>query len=719
MDIKTMFGNAIWITGESATKSDFYIVREKFVVESVKKATLRILGLGFFHCYLNGKRVDDAEFQPLNSEYEPRENNPVDEKLSGFHTYVCEYDVTNLLVTGENIVAIHFGGGWYCKEFSAPKTIFRLFGETKSGEFDFGSSLYAKIKKSFVSNYVLESNESHDYRIMNESVLELDFNDFNWRNVVQATPLDTDYLFSDCPKDIIQKRISPIKVSEKEEYTVYDCGMNIAGYPLLMIATEMGTRVRVEFSEQLIGTGDIDERFRHEQCFEVISDGKVREVKPLFTWFGFRCFRVFGDVQPVCVEVVHAGVQKISDFSCDNPTLNWIHDTYVHTQLMNMHTGIPSDCPHLERLGYTGDGQLLCRAAMQIFSAKAFYKKWMQDIADGQDLNSGYIQYTAPYSVAGGGPGGWSGAIVEVPYQYYMAYGDMNVLREYYPNMLKYFGYLETHSVADLVTSGPDGLWCLGDWCTPIEVILPPPFVNTYFYIKYLYRAIEIAKIIGKENDIIVFEKRISDKKLAIERTYKAKFDHDFLGGVQAANAFALDIGMGTQKTYEKLVNRYKKIGEYDTGIFGTEILTRTLFARGDGQLAVDLLCSTGKHSFFEMKKRGATTLWEYWPDSLTFRSLNHPMFGAVVSCFYDYLLGIGCEVGGRNLKISPIIINSIGQVKGFRILPQGKVSVMYIKRNGKLFIEIELPPDENATFIYNDEVYALSEGKNKFEFDY
>jgi hypothetical protein len=50
-----------------------------------------------------------------------------------------------------------------------------------------------------------------------------------------------------------------------------------------------------------------------------------------------------------------------------------------------MHSGITSDCPHLERRGYTGDGQLTCHAVMNIFDAKAFYKKWIRDIFDGQD----------------------------------------------------------------------------------------------------------------------------------------------------------------------------------------------------------------------------------------------------------------------------------------------------------------------------------------------
>ena len=41
--------------------------------------------------------------------------------------------------------------------------------------------------------------------------------------------------------------------------------------------------------------------------------------------------------------------------------------------------------------------------------------------------------------------------------------------------------------------SDQPGLWCLGDWCTPEEIAIPQPFVNTYFYIKSLNRAIDAA----------------------------------------------------------------------------------------------------------------------------------------------------------------------------------------------------------------------------------
>ena len=37
--------------------------------------------------------------------------------------------------------------------------------------------------------------------------------------------------------------------------------------------------------------------------------------------------------------------------------------------------------------------------------ARQFYRKWMKDIEDCQDRISGNVQYTAPYTHSGGGPG--------------------------------------------------------------------------------------------------------------------------------------------------------------------------------------------------------------------------------------------------------------------------------------------------------------------------
>ena len=128
-----MFGKAAFVGAADCKNTDIFVLRGRFSVRGVKKATLRVLGLGFFHCYINGQRVGNDLFLPLSTDYEERKNYPVDEVISGHRIYVPEYDVTSMLRDGENVVAIHFGGGWYTfqreNRFGDPKAIWRILGE--------------------------------------------------------------------------------------------------------------------------------------------------------------------------------------------------------------------------------------------------------------------------------------------------------------------------------------------------------------------------------------------------------------------------------------------------------------------------------------------------------------------------------------------------------------------------------------------------------------
>jgi alpha-L-rhamnosidase len=69
-------------------------------------------------------------------------------------------------------------------------------------------------------------------------------------------------------------------------------------------------------------------------------------------------------------------------------------------------------------------------------------------------------------------------------------------------------------------------------------------------------------------------------------------------------------LGLGNEKTLEEIVKKYSESKMYDTGIFGTDIVTRVLFENGYPQLAFDLLTSKEKVSFNSIMERGATTLW-------------------------------------------------------------------------------------------------------------
>ena len=77
-------------------------------------------------------------------------------------------------------------------------------------------------------------------------------------------------------------------------------------------------------------------------------------LEPEFDWHGFRYFQVYGDARPLEVVVVHTDIPVTSSFDSDNEMLNWLYKTMINTFLCNAHLGVPSDCPHRERLGYTG-----------------------------------------------------------------------------------------------------------------------------------------------------------------------------------------------------------------------------------------------------------------------------------------------------------------------------------------------------------------------------
>lgn len=721
-----VFGSASWITKENA---DFPLVRRKFSITSkVTKATLYAAGLGFMRLYMNGEIIAPYSYLPFSSDYEARTDYPKGEIISGHHLYVPVFDVTSLLKNGDNLFSMWFGGGWYCfwdnrylgqylryydkkLRYGDPKAIYRLIVETENGIFEITSSTNDLIAEGGIDGYCFTCYENRDLNMLpQEAFSDYAYDDSTWQKTISAKPLDTEYSFTKCPADTLIHELSVVKNG-----SVWDCGINTTGMPVIKLTGRKGEKVCVWMSEQINDDGTLDEGHIHGQHFEYTCDGTEKVVHPEFTWFGFRYFRIDGPAEPVCVSVVHMDVPVTAKFESSDETLNYLYRTYLNSQLTNLHAGLPSDCPHIERRGYTGDGELTCHAAMTMLGAEEFYRKWIQDISDCQDKLSGHIQYTAPYINSGGGPGAWGCAIVEVPWQFYRHYGDAEPMKRLYPQMKEYFRFMEEHSDFGLVTSDMPGNWCLGDWCSPDRVLLPPPFVNNCYYIKSLKTAIKIARITGNESDIPLFDKRIEERQKAIKAAYFTFGDGNFCANLQGANAFAVDAGAGNEETYEKMVRHYRETGVYDTGICGTDVVTRVLFEHGDADVAYKLLTNKSDVSFARFNEIGATTLYEYWPEKgRNSRSLNHPMFGAVTAYLFEYILGIrqtedSCAY--RDVVISPCLIPE--QASGSQKVPAGEIRVSWEKNSGGYDIYVTIPDGIRASFNYKETKQKLNAGEN------
>ena len=747
-----MFGNAIWVSPDKACTNPY--VRKSFNIGEFKSAVITVCGLGFYNFYLNGEKATEDMFVTLYTNYNEFVN-PGSKTLG--HRIICQkYDITDKLSVGENVIGFMLGEGYYnCNPPSLPWRLFPVYGCVKlcfnievilkSGELvNIVSDSGMKWHPSFITEcegFVL--GETHDYNFEEVGWNNVGFDDSGWANTVSAETPVTNFVFSDCPPDRVIRKIIPEVVDKTDEYTLYDLKENVTGIPVFYNdGSFCGTAdIAVSEAETLWEKKPPNCRSMR-QYFKATLDKKERYFKPELTWLGCRFITVPAGIKLNEFLVVHSDIKVTSGFSSSDKVLNWLYEAYIRTQLDNMHVGIPMDCPTEERAGYTGDGQLCCEAAMTMLDAKAFYRKWIDDIADCQDKKTGRVDYTAPYIGRGGGPGGWGCAIVEVPYIYYKMYGDSGILRELYPQMLHYAEYMVAHSENGLVTSDEPNRWCLGDWCTAEPITVPEPFVNTYFLIKSVNRLLEIAKVIGVSDTAFLTETKktakaalvreyfdpesgdfcgtlqkrlnsvcLSITRESIEKNYLEK-GIDFCGTYQATNAFALDLGLGNEKTLENLVKYYEDYGMFDCGIFGTEILLRVLFEKGYGELAFKLMSGEGRYSFGAFMKGGATTLHEYWIDG---RSFNHPMFGGCTKYLYQYILGIRQEKGGcgfKNIIVNPAKI-SLQKASGSFTTPLGAVEVSVSRENNKETFSVTVPEGVSARFVYGNTEKVLSTGEN------
>ncbi len=701
MTHEQIFKNAKWI---ECTGSDAPVFFRKINAVAGEKAEITICGLGFFKLYINGKKVSDDLLVPNATCYNYRDLSlltfPLEDEMS-FRIYAMKYDISDYLKDGENTLCVIVGNGYYNQldrhaegvvAFGTPKLCYII--EKTSGNVISDENTLSH--KGFVTYNNLYYGEKHDYNLMPEE------GDFSESSVIPAP--ESEFIIQFSPADKAVRTLKPVLLKDEGETKLYDVGENTVGYAVFKCA-ENGKKIKVNYAEEIY-----DERPYHGMKFEegyqedtFITDGTDREYIPHFTWHGFRYFRVNAEVEPVRVDIVHSDCPVTSSFESDNKNLNWLYEAYIRTQLANMHSGVPSDCPHRERLGYTGDGQLCAETAMMLLDSREFYRKWLYDISDCQCKKSGHVQHTAPLMGGGGGPSGWGGAIVEVPMKFYKTYAEKELLDEFFPKMLHYLDYLESRSENGLVCREEKDGWCLGDWLPPDSLKIPESFVNTCLYVRFMYQVIEAGKILGRESETAHLPERIERVKNAINVAYYSPAMHQYIGDVQGASSLALEIGLGDEQTKKNIYNKYKELGMYDTGIIATDVLTKNLFEFGQPQIAFDLLASDKEVSFAYMARNGATTLWENWSGR---DSRNHPMFGAVTKYIFMYLLGIRQpenSAGYEKVIINPAFVDGMNKAKGHITTPKGVVSVEYVKENGKVNLKVCADEAIEAVFEYGD----------------
>ena len=733
MVFSQVFKNAKYISPSDSSCTAPYFLSDLEVADNISKCEISIIGYGLFELYINGVKVSDDIFAPATSDYHKRDNSHIagliyyNEETK--RSYYLKYDLMPYLKKGKNRVAVLVGKGWYCidcnhdekcQPYGDEKLCFEITMKKKGGK-EFIAS-YTDKNMKWTPSHILENDlfygEKQDLNVFDTSLLLPESDISNLESSVEAFVPETNYSLQDFPSDKVIRTIKPKLIKNFGDYAVYDNGENITGY-VRVKCDKKGEYVKLIHAEEIDENceiyGDNIHLWKKKQCDEYTTDGSGRILVPHFTYHGFRYFSCTTNAEPVETVVVHTDLKVDSHFHCDNETLNWMYDAAVRTFLDNVHGCIPFDCPTREKLGYTGDGQLICELGTHLVESKEFYLKWLDDIADSQDMYTGHVPHTAPYQGGGGGLG-WGTAIVEVPYQLWKYYGDKSVIEKYFHNMTRWMAYMDSRSECGFATNEETG-WCLGDWGFPYEEenyqLLCPNYVNTYFYVKNYIRMEEIATALGHPKYAKMCREKAEFSKKAMKAAYMSPMNNCFYNDFSGGNSFAIDIGVGTQKTLDETVRKYTEYGGFDCGIFAADALIRVLFENGKADLAFKLLTShKEKASYGYMKDCGATTFWEYMTGMA---SHNHPMFSAPVSSFFKYLLGIRQtkdSYGYTDVVISPCLVDELQNLEGYITVPKGKIEV---KISGKK-ITVTIPKGVKAAFDACGVKKRLSAGENVIE---
>ena len=699
-------------------------VRKEFELDDFESAVIRICGLVFFELYVNGIRVGEDYFKPAWTDYGYRDLTnllyPVSNSF-GYRRYFLEYDIRKLLKRGGNVLAILLGNGWYRQNRRNIEGNL-WYGDRLKLWFDLeivadGKTRHIVSDESLTHgpSHIVCSNiyygEVHDYsRCASPSCPDGCLSDF----VPMERSEESGFVFEKqpCSCDAVVRTIKPEEIARIGGWRIFDVKENVTGWAALCGARGS---VKVRYAEEINADGSLNfgSAGGTEQisCDEYLHARPELTLRPVFHWNAFRYFMVEGAFEQVVCEVVHQKVPVVAQWKSSDERLNWLFETYVRTQLNNFHCGVPSDCPHRERLGYTGDGWLTAQCAMLLLDVRDFYKKWIRDIFDCQDPVTGHVLHTAPFYGGGGGPGGWGGAIVWMPYFYYAAYRDEGFLREAFPHIRKYLACMESFCLNGLVVKEIEGGWCLGDWCTPEAVRLPEAFVNTFFYIRLMMLADEIADILSEPR---LYTDRIAACTDAWIDAFYSREARTFCGGEQGADIFACELGLSALVSFEDTVSRYAQSRRFDTGIFGTYFLIKQLVERGQAEVAFDLLTSEEYPSFGFMRKNGASTFWESWDGGM---SHDHPMFGGCVYYLLQASLGVKCDVKTGRLVIEPMLTHKMDALEGTVQTPYGKVTVKFESAAGQTGIEVLLPDHTEAELILNGKTVVLTQPRSFFHY--
>lgn len=737
--------------------------RKSFVLsDKPASATLFVASVGYHEVYVNGQKIGDHVLAPVATDHTKRAR------------YIA-YDIAPALQSGNNAITIWLGTSW---SIFAP---YATADKPRSPLVIAQGDIYNSKNKRLMRIKTDESWKTHpspnklignwgfgvggyggEIWDANKEVVGWnlsDFNDSQWNNVNIFTP---DLLLSaqQAETNKLFDVIYPIDIKERPDgsYRV-DMGVNFAGWTEINVNGTPGDTVHFLYSER----EQDDVTFNLHSAFVINESGKG-VFRNHFNYSSGRWINIKGlsnspNKDDIKGWMVRTDFPDATSFESSNDLQNWIYNT-VNWTFENLSIGgYIVDCPQRERFGYGGDAHATSETGLLNYKLGAFYTKWLEDWRDvqgtepmvgnmndpdwarnkegsGRFFGGGVLPQTAPTYHGGGGPA-WGGIVVSLPWFLYQYNGDQRVLEDNF-NMIKgWLSFLDSH-VENNMLKRYGGQWdFLGDWLWPGATAQGMNnysdeniFFNNCYWVYNLKTAIEIAKVLGRTEELAKWQQQANMASNAIHSKYFHPAEHNYSDKSMRSLAAALygdimpdSIRGFVMKCLEKeiLIN---KNGHIDVGITGGAMLFKVLRDEGRDDLIYSMTSKTSYPSWGLMRESGATTIWEAWEKDLPGHSLLHSSYLYPGAWYIDGVAGIKRDdnvPGFRKfiVRIPNLTEDQINWARAQYDSPIGKITSEWKKENGTITLNLTVPPNSSASVLFpnvNGRVIKEASGYAKYK---
>lgn len=526
-------------------------------------------------------------------------------------------------------------------------------------------------------------------------------------------------LFS-LPADTVN---NPLILQPGETFTLeVDAGELTTGYVMFSVYAGEGSKIRFIYAESYSFADDSGNYFKavrddsngeivgYSDEYIVAGAGSVElqqlEIYEPFWFRTFRFIRVEIDVGNVPIHIHRFNYRETGyplditgDFHCSDDSMRTMWEISVRTLLRCMHETY-EDCPYYEQLQYAMDTRLQMLFSYHLSVDDRLARKALYDFHSSL-LPSGMLQSRYPSSNPQIIPC-FSLYWVFMVYDYYLHYGDKEILRMYMPTIEAVFNWFHRR-INDLgiVGSSPRAYWSFVDWTNewreqmgvPTASKKGPITVYSLMYSSALQAASKLNNWLGRNDVASEFMERAQ------------QLNHAVLKHCWSAEKELFQDGPGLEE-YSQHVQVWSVLADVVNGEETKKLMLKTLYDQHLTQVSFSMkffllraLLKSGLygHSFAlwnEWRQLIKLNLTTWIEDPISQRSDCHGWSAVPLYDFPSEILGVKpLNPGFSRILIMPQPGGNLTWAKGTVATVQGPVQVNWrLEGNGRFILQVERP---------------------------